>query len=394
MIDVGLNPEPPHNIDRPTCATSPRCSNSSAPIPSSGAIPPIRPTTNFAAFAGDREFACPGGSEFEFKGKGKSCPVPPRPKPFLTLPTTCAEPLTASYDALSWEGETDAGSVLTHDPGGNPAPFSGCGKVGFKPSIDSQLTSSSAETGAGLDFSLDFHDEGLTSVGGTAQSPVKKAEVILPAGVTINPSVGEGLAVCTPAQLDRETLDSEPGEGCPNASKLGTLHVITPLVEEAIDGQIFLAQQDDAATATPGAENPFDSLIALYFVFRNQNLGVIIKEPVKVEPDPKTGQLVATLDENLQMPFSQLQGPPHRGQRAALITPARLWHLHRATVLTPRSAPQRPPDEDLELSDRQGSRRRPLPSRRRAAFPPPIPSRGDQQQRRLLQPLQHAPDQK
>ncbi len=268
-----------------------------------------------------RDIGLPPGEEPELEGQGKSCPAQPNPKPFLTLPTSCAEALPTAYEALSWEGESDSGSILTHDLGGNPAPFSGCGKLSFTPRTQTKASTESAETGSGLDFSVDFDDEGLTSADGLAQSEAKKAEVILPEGLTINPSVGEGLAVCTPAQIDKETLGSQPGEGCPNASKLGTLHVDTPLVEEPIEGSVFLAQQDDAATTTPGAENPFDSLIALYLVLRNTNLGVIVKLQVKVEPDPKTGQLVATLDDSPQLPFSHFNFHFKEGARAPLITP-------------------------------------------------------------------------
>ena len=89
-----------------------------------------------------------------------------------------------------------------------------------------------ADTGTGFDLNVDFHDEGLTSPTGLAESDVKKAELTLPEGVTINPSVGEGLGVCTPAQINRETLHSAPGEGCPDSSKVGTLHVDTPIVDE------------------------------------------------------------------------------------------------------------------------------------------------------------------
>jgi hypothetical protein len=42
----------------------------------------------------------------------------------------------------------------------------------------------------------------------------------------------------------------------PNASKIGTLHVDTPIVAEGIDGSVFVAQQDDPATTAPGAEKP------------------------------------------------------------------------------------------------------------------------------------------
>ncbi|MGC1850834.1 MAG: hypothetical protein WA687_00170 [Solirubrobacterales bacterium] len=264
--------------------------------------------------------------------------------PFLTMPRACHGPLETSYAIDSWTnpGKWVEGSVLTHDEIGNPQGMSGCGKLEFSPQISAQPTSQSAETGTGLDFNVDVNDEGLANPAGIAQSEVKRAEITLPPGMTINPSVGEGLAVCTPAQLARETAFSDPGEGCPNASNLGTLHVVTPLIDESIDGSIFLAQQDDASTTTPGAENPFDTLIALYFVFKNPRLGVIVKEPVKVEPDPQTGQLVVTLDDNAQIPFSHFNAHLRTGARAALVTPPACGTYETQAKFYPWANPAKP----------------------------------------------------
>ncbi|HEX8688671.1 MAG TPA: hypothetical protein VF729_00340, partial [Solirubrobacterales bacterium] len=279
---------------------------------------------------------------FEFKSvSGKTCPVEPNPKPLLTLPTRC-DVVSVDYEAFSWEGETDAGGVVLHDLGGNPQPFTGCGKVGFKPAVASKLTSESAETGSGLDFSIAFKDEGLTSFDGIAQSHVKEAQILFPEGVTINPSVGEGLAVCTPAQLDRETLASAPGEGCPNASKLGTVSAVSRLLSEGVEGSLYLAQQDDPKTTAPGAENPFDTLIALYMVLKNPNLGILLKLPVKVEPDERTGRLVASLKDSPQVPFDSFNARLRTGARAALVTPAACGTYTTETVLTPWANPSNP----------------------------------------------------
>jgi hypothetical protein len=283
--------------------------------------------------------------EFDFRTYG-NCPSNGTVKPFLTLPRSCTGPGATSYIADSWEnpGVFVSGSVLTHDGADPPNPqgFTGCGKLNFTPRVESQATADSAESGSGLDFNVDFDQASLVSVDGLAQSEAKRAEVILPEGVTINPSVGEGLGVCTPAQLKGETATSAPGEGCPNASKVGSLHVDTPLVEEGIDGSIFLAQQDDPATTTPGAENPFDSLIALYFVLQNQTLGVSAKLPALVEPDPKTGRLVVTLDDIPQFPFNHFSAHVREGQRAALVTPAACGTYTTETVLTPWANPGEP----------------------------------------------------
>ncbi len=139
--------------------------------------------------------------------------------------------------------------------------------------------------------------------------------------MTVNPSVGAGLGVCTPAQYAAETATSNQGDGCPNASKIGDFTVTTPLFSGILDGAIYLAQPDDPATSTPGAENPFDTLVAVYLVARLQERGVLVKLAGKIVPDPGTGTLTATFDGLPELPYTNLNLTFRTGQRAFLITP-------------------------------------------------------------------------
>jgi hypothetical protein len=295
-----------------------------------------------------------------------SCPVEPLEEPFITNPTACQGPQATHYATRSWQepDNWDEGSVLTHDDAEPPNPqgFTGCGKLGFSPTVESKPTTEQAETGTGLDFNLDFDDEGLLSTDGLAESHPMKAVVTLPEGMTINPSVGEGLGVCTPADLDRETLKAAPGEGCPNASKVGTLDVDLPIVGEPVEGSIYLAQQDDPTTTTPGAENPFDSLIALYFVIKNTNLGAIAKLPVLVEADPVTGQLVVTLDDAPQFPIGHFNAHLRTGQRSALVTPPTCGTYTTETKLYPWSDPDNPRTVTSSFEISEGVNGGPCPS--------------------------------
>ena len=266
---------------------------------------------------------------FEFENEsGETCPVEPRSKPFLTLPTSCAAPGLSSYEALSWEGDKDAGSALTHDVGGNPTPFSGCGLLGFKPSIAAKPTTRAAQSPSGLDLSLDVEDTGLTSVGGRAQSDIRKVVLTLPKGMTANPSLAEGLEVCSEADLERETLGSAPGEGCPEASKIGTVEVESPLIEEPIDGALYVAKP---------YENEFHSLLALYFVLKNPKLGVIVKQAARVEPDPETGQLIGITEDIPQLPFSHFRLHFREGGRSPLVSPPLCGSYEAKAELTPWS---------------------------------------------------------
>jgi hypothetical protein len=259
-----------------------------------------------------------------------SNPVDIAQKPFLTMPTSCTGPLPTGFQAESWEGAFFEETVYSHDDSesANPLGVAGCDKLAFSPTITAQPTSKAAQSPTGLDFGLNVHDEGLTNPTGIAQSDIKKAVVTLPEGMTANPALAEGLNVCSEEQLARETVNSAPGEGCPDESKIGTVEVQTPLLEEPLQGSLFIAK--------PFA-NPFNSLLALYFVIKNPKLGIIIKQPAEVEPNPVTGQLVTVVENIPQLPFSHFGLHFREGARSPLVTPPACGTYNASAELTPWS---------------------------------------------------------
>jgi hypothetical protein len=313
-VDAGLSPNPPYNAVGASRNTAQLLEIFGNKLqlwgdPSASAHDELRGTCALGAGA----ILAPG-EEFEFKGTGNACPLgATNPKPLLSLPTECSEPLISSFEAFSWEGDFDFGERETHDAEGNPQPFTDCASLGFKPSISAKPTSRAAQSPTGLDFSLDVKDEGLTSVDGRSQSRIREVIVTLPEGMTANPSLAEGLEVCSEADLEDETLGAAPGEGCPEAAKIGTLEVESPLVEEPLKGSLFIAKP---------FENQFNSLLALYIVVKDPKLGIIIKQPAKIEPDPKTGQL-RTITEEVppSAAFSHFKLHFREGSRSPLITP-------------------------------------------------------------------------
>jgi hypothetical protein len=280
-------------------------------------------------------------AKYEFKESKNTCPSSAEELPFLTLPRNCDGPELTVFETNSWQEPAKMifGSAITHDDSvpPNPQGFTGCGSLDFSPQIFSQPTTDSAETGTGLDFDITFHDEGLKNPEGIAQSDIKKTVVTLPEGVTVNPSIGEGLRVCTPADYERESLKVAFGEGCPNASKIGTVSVDTPLLANPIGGSVYLAQQDDPTS--PGQENPFDSLIAFYIAIKDEAEQILVKVPAKVEPDPLTGQLVTTVEDIPQVPFSRFNFHFREGQRAPLVSPPNCGTYETKAELTPWARP-------------------------------------------------------
>ncbi len=224
--------------------------------------------------------------------------------------------------ATSWQqpAEVSAGA-LAHDSLGQPVELGLCGQIPFEPSSLGLLTDQKASSPSGYNFRLQNVDTGLTDREQPTAPPIKKAVVKLPPGVTVNPSVGAGLGTCSEAQFAAETPLTEPGSACPNGSKVGDFTVRTPLFDELFEGAIYLAIPDDPTTTAPGAENPFDSIVAVYLVAKAPNRGAEVKLAGKIAPDPQTGDLTATFDGLPQLPYSDLNINFRTGQRAFLVTP-------------------------------------------------------------------------
>lgn len=271
------------------------------------------------------------------------CPSGAPERAFLTNPPDCEHgPFTVRTEVLSWHGDTDSQSILTHNNTGEPAGVDRCDRVPFDPTIDAEPSTKNASNPSGLDFDMQIPDTGLLNPVGRAQSLLKKAVVTLPQGYTLNPSAGEGLGYCTEAQYEAEKVGTKPGEGCPNASKLGDVTVDSPLLEtgELAEGSLYIAQPNDPTKA--GEENPFDSLVAMYLVARVPERGVIVKSAGKVDLDPSTGQITTTFDELPQLPFSSFKLHFREGGRAPLVTPSSCGEKTTKALLYPYSDPTVP----------------------------------------------------
>ena len=273
---------------------------------------------------------------------GTNCPANIPVKPFITLPRSCGVPLTTTFRALSWwSGDpVNPGPPVSFEGTAQSPAMTGCSKLGFAPNLSAQPTSDHADSPTGLEVNLAVTDPGLANPKGAAHSDIAKALLTLPEGMTANPSLAEGLATCSPQGLAQETLTFQPGQGCPQASKIGTIEAETPILEGAVfKGSLFIATQDDPATPQPGAENPFDSLLAFYIVIRHPELGLIIKQAGKIEPDPLTGQLRSTLENLPPFPLAEVRLRLREGGRSPLVTPPTCGSYESLAQLTPSGDP-------------------------------------------------------
>ena len=252
---------------------------------------------------------------------------------FLRMPVQCSSPLDFGMELEPWN--VPIGSEVAKVSFASE-PLQGCNRVPFSPSVEASPTSRNAEKPSGLDFQLDMPNAGLLNKDAISEGQAKKVEVTLPEGMTVNPSQAEGLGACSPAQYAQEKFDSAPGAGCPESSKIGSVDITTPLLDEEAHGSVYVAAPYD---------NPFDSLLALYMVAKIPARGILVKQAGEVRLDPNTGQITTTFDDLPQIPFETFKLSFFGGDRAPLVMPSQCGSYDIVTRFTPWHAAD--PDNPL-----------------------------------------------
>jgi hypothetical protein len=278
----------------------------------------------------DRERGIAAFDGSENKPEASTAPV----LPYLTLPATCDAAPKATIEIDSVREPTHYLSYTTElqDAGGNPSPLIGCDAVPFTPAATLKPTTAAASTATGFNYKLKLPEQNLLNPaeGVISETEPRQATIKLPLGMTVNPSMAVGIGVCTEAQFASEQIDTASGAGCPESSKIGDISAQTPVIDEQIEGAMYLA--------TPYA-NPAKTLVAAYIVARARERGVLIKQFGRIDLDPSTGQITATFDGLPPLPYSGLQVTLREGSRAPLVTPALCGRYVSEAGFTPFSAP-------------------------------------------------------
>ena len=266
--------------------------------------------------------------------------------PLLTLPTSCSGPLQTTMEGDSW---ADPGSFLSRsytfqNNAGQPFELDGCNRLSFEPSITVAPDGQAGSTPTGLSVGVHLPQEEILTPNGLAQSDVKDTTVTLPAGVQISPSSADGLQSCSLGEIGLETALAP---ACPDASKVGTVELKSPLLAEALEGSVYLAAQN---------ANPFGSLVAMYIYVEAPKAGIVIKFAGEVALNEQTGQIVSTFEDTPQLPFEDLKLNFFGGARAPLATPALCGSYTTRASFTPSSgnAPVEPSSTFRITSGPQG----------------------------------------
>jgi hypothetical protein len=243
--------------------------------------------------------------------------------PFLTLPTSCTGPFESTVLADSWQepNTVRGGQSVLRDSSGDSVGVDGCNRLSFDPSISVAPNGKAASTPTGLTVHEHIPQEPTLNPEGLAEADAKSTTVTLPAGVQLSPSAADGLQACSEEEIGYKGFNHEeglyeftPGEpACPEASKVATVRVKTPLLPHELTGAAYLATQNT---------NPFGSLVALYVVAHDPYSGVLIKVVGEVTLNSVTGQVTTKFPDDPQLPYEELELEFFGTARAPLTTPS------------------------------------------------------------------------
>ena len=238
---------------------------------------------------------------------------------YLTMPSNCADGQTSVLTVRSHADEEDQVSFTT------AVGADGCEMVPFEPELDTEVDSATGSPDrASVDVQMPNQLKALEPI---ANSHLLKAEVELPEGTGLNPSIANGLAVCTDAQFKKGTDDEIE---CPSASRIGSIQVETPALDQDLGGDVYVGQP---LSNNPSSGNQFRIFLHAF----NDRYGVNVRLLGNVFPDPQTGQLTAVVDNNPQAPFSSFKVIIDGGPRGALTTPGTCGPHTTTATFTPWS---------------------------------------------------------
>ena len=273
------------------------------------------------------------------------CPAtsPVSPPPFLVLPSACGA-FESTIHADSWAAGTKPSQEAQPVTYRLPQAIDGCNQLPFEPSLNITPDGSAASTPTGLNVDVHVPQDAVLNANSLAESAVRDITVTLPQGVAVNPAGADGLDACSEALIGYRASESGPAhllftptlpqpvqEGvnfCPNAAKIASAKITTPILPDPLVGSVYLASQN---------ENPFGSLIAMYIVAQDPVSGVLVKLPGEVKLSD-SGQIAATFKNSPQAPFEDAEVHFFGGDRAPLSTPSHCGSYTTAATFRPWAA--------------------------------------------------------
>ncbi len=243
--------------------------------------------------------------------------------PFLSNPTECTNmslvgrlSVFSAGNAASDTRTDQTPTIVDRDDGTVKNGAQECQQLSLAPGIDVAPDVGAPDAPTGPEVAVSMGQEGLADRNRFAESHARDLTVTLPPGMTINPSVANGLETCSDAQL-AANVGVPGGEVCPAASRIGDVSVDSPLLPPAagdppgstprLTGSAYVGQ--------PLAGDRY----RLFVTVAGRKLSIRLKG--SIQPDPATGQVRAVFKDNPQLPFNELSVDFRDGPRAPLATP-------------------------------------------------------------------------
>ncbi len=251
---------------------------------------------------------------------------------FITNPTACNGPQTSNMYADTYtSGQTGTDSFTT------PTGATGCTSIPFNPSVTVTPSTTQRDQPDGITVDMSVpQDENPAHI---APSQLENTTITLPAGLSINPSAGNGLQACTSTQFGEGT---NAAIACPTASEVGSATLTSPALAGTLTGSIYVG---------PQTNNTYQ----VYVDAANTNDGVDVRLTGTVTANTSTGQLTATFDNTPQVPFSDFKLQFNTGSGALFANSLACGAAATTTSLVPYSGnPAATPSSSFTV-DQNGS---------------------------------------
>jgi hypothetical protein len=241
--------------------------------------------------------ACNGTAcVYEEEHEGKAPEVARTGVAFMTNPSACQE------GSVGFRVTTYQLPGQVFEKSAPLAPITDCTDLPFAPSFEAEPTSHVAGAPTGLQTKLTVPQH--LGAEERATSTMREARVTLPAGMQVAAGAANWIGVCSEEQVGyHEEVDTD----CPDNSKLGTATILSPALSVPIEGTIY------QRSPRPGHQ------LGLWLT--SDALGLHIKIPGELEPDPTTGRLSAVFRDLPQVPVEEIDLNVWGGPRAPLQNP-------------------------------------------------------------------------
>jgi|CZKG01.1.fsa_nt_gi hypothetical protein len=237
--------------------------------------------------------------------------------PFLSNPVKCGSLPESNLSLESWQEP----SAPPAEASGKLAPITSCEGLRFEPAIKIAPESKVEHEPTAYEIAVQMPSD--QSPDGRAAVELKNARITLPTGTVISPSATTGLQACSDAQFeppvagDPESAEEGPAE-CPSASLIGSVALKTPVLAEAMKGELFLGTPECGPCTGQDAE----AGRMIRVLVQAAGSGVLVKLHGSISVDQSTGRLMLAIDESPQLPLEELKLTLNGGSTALLANPS------------------------------------------------------------------------